>query len=89
MTIVKFRNISNPADSPIPLTLTLINPSHLTSGVQVLVNNVNPDENNLSYNVSSTLSGDASLLKGSKIDCRRLPFTSSAIYIRDIRGRHT
>ena len=70
----------------LPLNLTLINPSHLTSGVQVQVNMVNPYENNLFYNVSSTLSGDASILRGSKINCRRLPFRSEPIYITDIRG---
>ena len=73
---------------PLPLNLTLINPSHLTSGVQVQVNSVNPDENNLSYNITSTLSGDASLLRGSIIDCRRLPFNSSDVHITYIRGRY-
>ena len=74
---------------PLPLNLTLINPSHLTSGVQVQVNSVNPDENNLSYNVSSTLIGDASLLRGSIIDCRRLPFKSNTISIANVRGRYS
>ena len=70
----------------LPLTLT---PSRLISGVQMQVNSVNPDKNNLSYNITSTLSGDASLLRGSIIDCRRLPFNSNDVYITDIRGRYT
>ena len=70
---------------PLPLNLT---PSNLTSGVQVLVNRVNPYENNISYNITSTLSGDVSLLRGSIIDCRRLPFKSSDIYITDIRSKY-
>ena len=74
---------------PLPLTLTPINPSRLTSGVQVLVNSVNPDENNLFYDdVTSTLSGNASLLRGSRINCRRFPFESNAIIITDIRGKY-
>ena len=72
----------------LPLNLALINPSHLTSGVQVQVNSVTPDENNHNYDITSTLSGDASLLRGSIIDCRRLPFNSSDVYITDIRGRY-
>ena len=68
---------------PLPLNLTLINPS---PGVQVQVNRVNPDENNLLNNITSTLSGDASLLRGSIIDCRRLPFKSDVIHITNIRG---
>ena len=74
---------------PLPLNLTLINPNHLTPGVRVQVNSVNPDENNLSYNVSSTLIGDASLLRGSIIECRRIPFRSNTISITDIRGRYS
>ena len=73
----------------LPLNLILINPSNLTSGVQVQIDSVNPYENNISYNITSTLSGDASLLRGSIIDCRRLPFNSSDVYITDIRGRYT
>ena len=78
----------NPME-PLPLNLTLINPSHLTSGVQVQVHSINPDENDLFYNISSTLSGDASLLRGSTIECRRLPFKSGPINITDIRSRYT
>ena len=73
----------------LPLNLPLMNPSHLTSGVQVQVNSVTPDENNHNYDITSTLSGAASLLRGSIIDCRRLPFSSSDVYFTDIRGRHT
>ena len=72
---------------PLPLNLNLINPSHLTSGVQVQVISVNPDENHLRNNITSTLSGDASLLRGSIIDCRLNPFKSDAIHITNIRGR--
>ena len=71
---------------PLPLNLTLMNPSRLTSGVQVQVNSVNPYENNLLYNVSSKLSGDASILRGSIINCRRPPFRSGPVYITDIIG---
>ena len=71
---------------PLPLNLTLINPSRFTSGVQVQVNSVYPYEDNLFYNVSSTLSGDASILRGSKINCIHNPFRSGPVYITDIRG---
>ena len=75
---------------PLPLNLTLMDPSSLTSGVQVQVYSVDPYENKpFFYNITSTLSGDASLLRGSIIDCRRLPLRSSTINITVIRGRYS
>ena len=69
---------------PLPLTLSLANP---TSGVQVQVESVNPYPNNpFFYNITSTLSGDVSVLRGSTIDCRRLPLRSNTIVIR---GRYS
>ena len=73
----------------LPLILTLINPSNLTSGMQVLVNRVNLYENNsINFDITSTLNGDTSLLRGSKINCIRNPFRSEPVYITDIRGRY-
>ena len=65
-----------------PVSITL-NP--LLSGVMAQVTNVSPNQDSLSVNITSTLSGGASALDGSSVQCRVGIFTSE-VYMVNVVG---
>ena len=65
-----------------PVNITL-NP--LLPGVMAQVTSVSPNEDGVSMNITSTLSGDASALDGSSVQCTAFSLTSE-IYIVNVIG---
>ena len=68
-----------------PVNITL---DPLLSGVMAQVTNVSPNEDGLSVNITSTLSGIASALDGSSVQCT-IHTATSEIYMVDVIGINT
>ena len=66
-----------------PVNITL-NP--LLPGVMAQVTSVSRNQDFVTINITSTLSGGTSVLEGSSVQCASLPFTSNP-YIVSVRGK--
>ena len=55
-------------------------------GVMAQVTSVSRNQDNVSINITSTLSGGTSILEGSSVQCASLPFTSNPHTVR-VRGK--
>ena len=55
-------------------------------GVMAQVTSVSQNQDNVSINITSTLSGGTSILEGSSVQCESLPFTSNP-YTVNVRGK--
>ena len=67
------RPVSTPLDPPIP-------------GVMAQVTSVSANEDGVTMNITSTLSGNASALDGSSVQCRAVTFISN-IHMVDVIGK--
>ena len=55
-------------------------------GVMAQVTSLSQNQDNVSINITSTLSGGTSILEGSSVECASLPFTSDHHTVR-VRGK--